>query len=434
MSDPADRLDSWKAIAEYLQRDERTLRRWEKQGLPVRRVAGSAGHSVFAFKSEIDAWLVRRPTAAPGPASTGVSEPIPVIPPSRTYRVLRPALALVLLLAIALSWQMLAPDATGQVLKATISQTGVTAVDDRGGEVWRHDFPFDVLTLLSHTAADPTVVARREPAGVYALTSFVVRRGDAVHGGGALRFFGMDGRLRQTFSFDDRWTFSDGRTYEGPWALTDFRVDDRYGRRIAVAAHHLEWWPSIVTLLDGMGRRQGTFIHSGWVETLRWIDGDRLAASGFSNAHDGGMLTVLDANRIDGSSPEDTAGGFSCVGCPDGRPMFYAVFPRSELNRVTGSGFNRAWINLSDTRLSVRTAELDRPDEIGPLTDVIYTFSDDLTFVDARFSDRYWDRHRQLELEGRIRHSRAQCPDRDGPPPISIWTPVLGWQTVSPSR
>ena len=36
-----DRLDSWKAIAEYLQRTERTVRRWEQElGLPVRRVSG----------------------------------------------------------------------------------------------------------------------------------------------------------------------------------------------------------------------------------------------------------------------------------------------------------------------------------------------------------------------------------------------------------
>ena len=54
------RLDSWKAIAEYLGRDAATARRWEKTlGLPVQRVAGGAGRSVFTYTAEIDAWLRR---------------------------------------------------------------------------------------------------------------------------------------------------------------------------------------------------------------------------------------------------------------------------------------------------------------------------------------------------------------------------------------
>ncbi len=52
-----DRLDSWKEIALYLNRDVRTVRRWEKdQGLPVRRHQHQKGASVFAYKSEIDTW------------------------------------------------------------------------------------------------------------------------------------------------------------------------------------------------------------------------------------------------------------------------------------------------------------------------------------------------------------------------------------------
>ena len=52
-----DRLDSWKEIAIYLNRDVRTVRRWEKdQGLPVRRHQHQKGASVFAYKSEIDTW------------------------------------------------------------------------------------------------------------------------------------------------------------------------------------------------------------------------------------------------------------------------------------------------------------------------------------------------------------------------------------------
>lgn len=51
-----ERLDSWKEIAAYLKRDERTVRRWEKEGLPVRRKVHKKQASVFAYREEIDAW------------------------------------------------------------------------------------------------------------------------------------------------------------------------------------------------------------------------------------------------------------------------------------------------------------------------------------------------------------------------------------------
>ena len=53
---PAERLDSWKEIAAYLKRDERTVRRWEKEGLPVRRKVHKKQASVFiSYVGEIDA-------------------------------------------------------------------------------------------------------------------------------------------------------------------------------------------------------------------------------------------------------------------------------------------------------------------------------------------------------------------------------------------
>ena len=56
--DPAsERLDSWKEIAAYLKKEVRTVQRWEKNlGLPVRRLAQGKQGTVFAYKSELDAW------------------------------------------------------------------------------------------------------------------------------------------------------------------------------------------------------------------------------------------------------------------------------------------------------------------------------------------------------------------------------------------
>lgn len=54
---PPDRLESWKEIASYLRREVRTVQLWEKrEGLPVRRHFHQQLGSVFALRSEIDAW------------------------------------------------------------------------------------------------------------------------------------------------------------------------------------------------------------------------------------------------------------------------------------------------------------------------------------------------------------------------------------------
>src|SRR5271156_3344906 len=51
------RLDSWKEIANYFRREVRTVQLWEKrEGLPVHRHFHRQLGSVFAFRSELDAW------------------------------------------------------------------------------------------------------------------------------------------------------------------------------------------------------------------------------------------------------------------------------------------------------------------------------------------------------------------------------------------
>ena len=56
-----ERLESWKGIAGYLQRDVRTVQRWEKQeGLPVYRHVHGKLSTVYAYGNEIDEWWNNR--------------------------------------------------------------------------------------------------------------------------------------------------------------------------------------------------------------------------------------------------------------------------------------------------------------------------------------------------------------------------------------
>src|SRR5437764_5850296 len=50
-------LNSWKEIANYLGRGVRTVQRWEKMGLPVRRLGAGSRAPVIGYASDIDQWM-----------------------------------------------------------------------------------------------------------------------------------------------------------------------------------------------------------------------------------------------------------------------------------------------------------------------------------------------------------------------------------------
>jgi len=57
VNSPEDRLDSWKEIAAYLNRDVTTVQRWEKrEAMPVHRHLHERIGSVSASRAELDAW------------------------------------------------------------------------------------------------------------------------------------------------------------------------------------------------------------------------------------------------------------------------------------------------------------------------------------------------------------------------------------------
>lgn len=164
-----DRLNSWKEIASYLKRDVTTVQRWEKrEGMPVHRHVHDKMGSVYAFKTDLDAWARTRTAAlvaeaASQPASTPPSPPDPVLEPSsvavlrrRSWGLWLAAAAGAAGLAVAI-WQFRetgrAPDnplADARILRLTdfdgieqaaaISRDGrfVTFLSDRDGQmdVW----------------------------------------------------------------------------------------------------------------------------------------------------------------------------------------------------------------------------------------------------------------------------------------------------------
>jgi hypothetical protein len=74
---PQKTLECWKQIAAYLDRSERTVRRWEaSEGLPVHRREHEKQDTVFAYRHEIEAWL-RLHTKYPHEIAINTAENLP---------------------------------------------------------------------------------------------------------------------------------------------------------------------------------------------------------------------------------------------------------------------------------------------------------------------------------------------------------------------
>jgi tetratricopeptide (TPR) repeat protein len=83
------RLDAWKSIAQYLDRNCRTVQRWHAEyGLPIHRLGGSIG-PIFAYADELDNWMRnrgRRLTSDPTEFSGPVLLQAPLVRDEATQR------------------------------------------------------------------------------------------------------------------------------------------------------------------------------------------------------------------------------------------------------------------------------------------------------------------------------------------------------------
>jgi predicted DNA-binding transcriptional regulator AlpA len=71
---PKTILNSWKEIAQYVGRSERTIQRWEKElAFPIHRPRGQHRGAVLALPEEIDEWARMTPSSAP-PETTKVQQ------------------------------------------------------------------------------------------------------------------------------------------------------------------------------------------------------------------------------------------------------------------------------------------------------------------------------------------------------------------------
>jgi hypothetical protein len=415
MPDPGRRLDSWKEIAAHVQRDVRTVARWEKErGLPVHRVPGSRGQ-VFAFTTEIDRWL----TSADGETATKV---IAAAGASATSRprwrlVAAPVVVAVLTLAVVVGTGLLG---RGEPIVAVDVQHNELVARTVSGEAWRYAFSGPVR--IGGDTIERTAIVDLDGDGSAEVLA-VLGRPSTGPDDESLYCFSSSGALMWQRRMDATLRFAAGE-FTSPWNAGPVRAFETAGGwRIVWLTHHHTWWPAIVVMYDPAGTEKGRFVHAGWITETAGLPDGRLVISGVSNQHDADVVALLDAQSWDGAGPP-SEGGYECRNCPAGRPVRYFVLPRSELSRTAGTARQRAQIHVFADMIQVHIVQVPGGD-----ADVIYEFSRELELRRIRPSDAYWAWHAELEASGAVGHSAAVCPERAGAT-ARLWERGRGWSDV----
>jgi hypothetical protein len=404
------RLASWKEIAAYLHREVRTVIRWEKdRGLPVHRVPGGQGGSVFAFTDELDAWSSGQQDAA------RPSQPEPVRQRTPVWAI---GAGLAALLAIAAAGLVLARPVP-VVSKITIGESSLTAFGRDGAELWSFATPEISVTKRRQTQiAD---VNGDTEADALAALSLLEPDGSLR---GRLFAIGSDGKQLWEKSIDTRLTFGAG-DYDPPWLPDDILAFERDGKTLAaLAVHHQTWWPSMLAVFDGRGAHLGSFVQSGWIRLARaTADGKHLVTGGFSNSRGGAAFAVLDSLKPNGSSPEEPGSEYDCRKCPEGRPEHYFVVDWSDVTAALPPDERDVAVAVTQNgTIELRAIQRNS-------VDLIVELSPKFEVIRRSTSDAFWEWHARLERDGTLTHTREACAYRNGPV-VREWTSALGWRTL----
>jgi len=397
---PAE-LTSWKEIADHLGVTVRTAQKWEaERGLPVRRLAGEKGR-VSATTSGLERWR-RSALEKPGWWAS--------LTFLRIYAAAATALLLVGLgvaLGLYLSGSRKGPPAE------FLHDVRTLVVTDRSGrELWRRTFddpfqhgitPETILDKQQAWFGDLDGDGRIELLYAYCPSTRASR-------GSTLFCFSEDG--------GERWRFVPGRTVSTPadtvappYLVNSFMVlpaGENGTRRIAVASHHLSFYPAQIVVLSDRNVPLGEYWHSGHLGYNREadVDGDgrvELLLTGVNNGRKTATLVVLDPEDLAGASDEAEAPAYQILGLGPGREKARILFPRSCVNRQSEQYNWVSELEFVDGSIHLSTAEsLDN--KARRTAAVYYTLGRNLELLNVGVNDYLRTAHRELEASGQLDH------------------------------
>ena len=398
---PEARLDGWKEIADHLKVSARTAQRMEGVGLPVHRLPAPSDSQVkkqrvYAFKSEIDAWL----RSAPAGIEEVARADAPPFAPSRRRALWVGAAVLVVALGGGAAF-LLFRRPREPVSAAILPGNKFVVLAEDGAVLWSKQFAgylspstqsWRVIDLDGDSRKEVLLAAREERNNAPDEHSLVCFNGD-----GSVRWRYVPGGPVRWNGFD----------YPNQYQMGDFSAEGRLkgGRRFtAVLANHRPYYPAQLSVLDPEGHVIGEYWNTGYLWTLDVIDvdgdgQDEIALGGINNVHHGPALAIVDHDlkRAISPVPDGFAPSFE-----RGRERAYVLLPRTDAADVLGVD--------SRVKKVVRSAE-DHLEVSLEIADGSHT-SERLYYLDRRlhpqrldFLENFVALHKRLEQEGRLDHA-----------------------------
>jgi len=441
----------------------------------VHRVPGGERQAVFAYHAEIDAWLLKNETLDGGAANSitapsagapsdsdssisrysvinqdpaaGLSHATGQDSPAGWWwkpiftlrRITLAGLLLATLAIVAFGLVFMSRSPSRRLDKVAFSGNSVQAWSPTGNLLWTYSFG---QTLYEEDKSDP---ARIQIPGlgeggkkqVIVMAPFYIP-GQPTSSSDALFALSSSGDLRWRRDFNQTFRFGKN-AYGPPWCFGPFGAalvtGDDSDASIWTAANSAFWSPSDLVKLDSDGHLLAEFVNWGHIHVLhhyRSPSGSFILAGGISNECNCAMLAILREDQPSGSSPSMASPGFRCENCPPGQPYRYLLFPRSEVAAATDFTYNQVRGILSSEegiRLVVKEARNGR-DDLGADWDM-YELSPGFVPRTFAVSDHMLVLHRQLETEGKLKHSIERCPELHQPRSVKVWSPEEGWKIVS---
>lgn len=422
----ANRLSSWKEIADYLDCDTRTCLRWEKSfGLPIHRMEGSKKSRVYAFRDEIDRWQREKSSlfngkgagedggrgdGRPGGRNDFAAGGRRILKRPRNVALMTVAALLVVAAVIIMGLSLTTPRVPAGF---RIEGPELVIVNGKGKTLWRHGSGPKNLAWERYRSSKPQERWLWEDKAVI-LPHLII---DDLDGDGKVEtlFNAMadDGRNQGNvlcFSHGGKqlWEFETGRPMEfgatrfsGDFIVRGFDAVDLDGdgrKEILVIAHQLHRFPTRLSILDAGGKSIGDYWHSGQLADFiaADLDGDgrkEILAFGTNNEYGEGILVVLDAADARGCSPQSDE-RYRWKDVEPGSQLHYIRIPRPDAELADYFPLDNVShvVANNDSGLSVWSGR----------SGLEYVFDRTMSIVEVRSSHAFQILHENARRSGKI--------------------------------
>jgi hypothetical protein len=401
-----DKFFTWKEIADYLDCNPRTCRRWEKKyDLPVKRIDDSSSLRVFAVKNEIDEWLEKR-------ANSQLEIPQKRKWNKAYYFIFILISAVVFFLFLILIPPNFTKNNPSHPHDFKIEKNKLVIFDEKGGYLW--DFDTGIKKLVDETHyREHFQIKRPNIRGRYNKPHLIIEdidndnQNDVLFSTqtqdnlneGDLLCFNHKGvqlwqyKLGKEMKYGSK-TFSSDYRIEG-FDLCDFDYDGNSEILIIVA--HRYRFPAQVVLLNSKGEKIGEYWNSGYIADYEFVDLDNdgtkeIILVGVNNEYGKGSLIVLAFGLIKGGSPQKKA-EYQCKALEPGSERNYVLFPRTDLDLLEKQISTIGIIGiLENKRLFILISDIN----------IIFELNFNLEPIYITLSHDFKQKHSKAQTEGRI--------------------------------